>query len=510
MNPRDLIAQMSSEQRARMRALCQHDLSRRDGFWQFAKHAWKVLEPETPLVEGGPLPLICKALEAVTEGKIHRLLINVPPGCMKSMLVNTLWPAWEWGPQKRQHLRYISASYEQGLATRDLVRCRDLVKSEWYQTQYGVSSWGELELKEDQDQKTYYQNVKTGWRLAASVRSALTGYRGDRILIDDPHGVAGGDSAADLLTTGRWFTETLPTRLNRSKDDPRKAHAKRSAMVMIMQRIAVGDLSAKAKELGWEVLCLPMRYEVGENAPTPKLQELGIVDWRTEEGQLLWPDRFPEEAVRELERAMGPYAVASQLQQRPVPRGGGMFKRDRAVFVDAAPACTRWVRGWDLAGTEDGGKATVGLKLGVTAENRLVIADVVRVQKESYGVEETIKACARADGSKVAISLPQDPGQAGKAQKARLASILPGYNVHFSLESGDKVDRAVPCASQWDAGNVILVRGPWNDRFLSEAELFGPAGAAFTDQIDAFSRAYAYLLTQRSTSQGFGAPASVV
>jgi hypothetical protein len=58
------------------------------------------------------------------------LLINVPPGCMKSLTTEVFWPAWEWGPRGQQHLRFISASYEKGLATRDLVRCRDLLNSE--------------------------------------------------------------------------------------------------------------------------------------------------------------------------------------------------------------------------------------------------------------------------------------------------------------------------------------------------------------------------------------------
>jgi len=459
----------------------------------YVREAWAVLEPQTPLVWGRVFDVICEELEMVTRGETKRLVINVPPGFMKSLLVNVFWPSWEWGPQGMPALRYITAAYEQGLATRDLVRCRDLVKSEWFQERWPI------DFKDDQDQKTYYETTDTGWQFAASVRAALTGYRGDRVKLDDPHSVRGAESAAEMAETRRWFSETLPTRLN---------HQGRSVMVMIMQRVSVADLSSMAIEQGWRHVCLPMRYEPDHPHRWPH-------DWRTTEGELLCPERFDEQAVQALEKALsqtgGSYAVAGQLQQRPVPRGGGMFKRDKVTFVDTAPACTRWVRGWDLAATEGAGKATVGLKLGLTSDGRLVIADVVRVQKEPYGVEETIKACARADGMKVAISMPQDPGQAGKSQAARLASLLPGHAAHFSPESGDKVDRAVPCSAQWEAGNVILVRAPWNDRFLGEAELFGPATVAsgFTDQIDAFSRAYAYLLLHRSTAQGFGAPPTV-
>lgn len=488
--------------------LLEHDRNRTWSLMDFVREAWHVLEPETPLVEGGPLPLMCAALEAVSNGDIDRLLINVPPGCMKSLLVNVFWPAWEWGPRRMAHLRYISASYEQGLATRDLVRCRDLVKSEWFQARWQIT------FKDDQDQKTYYENSRTGWQLSASVRAALTGYRGDRVRIDDPHSVRGAESDAELAETDSWFTETLPTRVNRAADHPTDPRLKRSGMVMIMQRLSVRDLSAAALALEWEHLCLPMRYEADHPhvASTPILRKLGIVDTR-KEGDLLWPERFPDESVTKLEKALslkgGRYAVAGQLQQRPVPRGGGMFAREHAHFVDVAPPGVRWCRGWDLAGTEGGGKATAGVKVG-EKEGRIYIGDCAWGQKEPHGVEVMIKAAAKQDGKRCTQSLPQDPGQAGKAQKAALGKLLAGYDVHFSTESGDKADRAIPLSAQWEAGNVYLVRGDWNDPYLAEMGMFTPAAKGFTDRVDATSRGYACILTRPARGQSFGAPAEIV
>lgn len=450
----------------------------------FIKVAWKHLEPETDFVYGWSIEAICEHLEAVSNGQIRRLLINVPPGCMKSLTTEVFWPAWEWGPRKQSHLRFISASYEKGLATRDLVRCRDLLTSEWFQ-----SLWP-LEFKGDQNLKTYYENQHHGWRLAASVGGALTGYRGDRIIIDDPHDVRSADSDIKREDAIRWFTETLPTRLNNQKT---------SAMVVVMQRLHERDVSGLIQQElsdSWEQLVLPMEFESSRRC---KIHATGWTDPREEDGDLLWPERFDRESVEELKQTFraqgGTYAEAAQLQQRPAPRGGGLFKRESFQVVDRAPENGRVVRGWDLAASTGHRAAyTVGVKL-MLSYGKLYILDVFRKRGTPGEVEDAIRTCAQQDGRTVAISIPQDPGQAGKAQKSRLAALLHGYNVHFSPETGAKDDRAIPVAAQAEAGNVCIVRGPWNDAFLAEAQMF-PAGE-FKDQVDALSRAYAYLLTTK-------------
>lgn len=481
----------------------------------FTKRAWHALEPGVKFVSGWAVGATAEHLTAITMGQIRRLCINIPPGCTKSMMTNVMWPSWEWGPKKLPHHRFISASYEKGLATRDLIKCRDLVKSEWYQKLWPI------EFKADQDGKENYTNTLTGWRVAKSVGSGVTGWRGDRFIIDDPHTVELAESDVERATANRWFTETVPTRFNKQNE---------SALVIIMQRLHEGDISGHViNKLGEEYvhLCLPMRFEKahrsfsivpsnfgepqkmkrvkeeGEPIPFYAEDEDGIEMWpqdpRTEEGELLWPERFNEESVSELEKTLsssgGSYAVSSQLQQRPIPRGGGMFKKKWFIVVDAAPANTyRWVRGWDFAATDKNRSPyTVGLKLGMTLDDRLVIGDITRGQWEPLDVETELIRCTRVDGFDCPQSLPQDPGQAGKSQKSHYARLLHGYNVHFSPESGSKPNRAIPLAAQAEAGNIMIVRGPWNDSFLAEASLFPHSD--FLDQIDAASRAYAYLVT---------------
>ena len=159
--------------RAIERELCRRSLA------DFAKRAWHVLEPSTELKWGWALDAICEHLEAVTSGEINRLVMNVPPGTMKSLLTGVIWPAWEWGPKGLPHMRFVGTAHEETLAIRDSRKCRDLIKSEWYQSHWPVA------LLRDLDGKREFGNASKGVRQARAFTS-MTGVRGDRIIVDDP------------------------------------------------------------------------------------------------------------------------------------------------------------------------------------------------------------------------------------------------------------------------------------------------------------------------------------
>ncbi|MDO8251416.1 MAG: phage terminase large subunit [Rhodoferax sp.] len=441
----------------------------------FIQRAWHVLEPGQPYLHGWHMDAMAGHLEAVTNGEINRLLINVPPGTMKSMCVSVFWPAWEWGPKGMGHMRFIGASHEEGLATRDSMKMRHLVQSDWYQKLWPTPFMG------DQNEKKYFQNDKTGWRQACPVGS-MTGKRGDRVVWDDPHSVEDAHSVAQLENANRIFRETLPTRLNNPDS---------SAIIIVMQRLNKKDISGEIIEhdLGYQHLCLPMEYE-GPRAPT----SLGFVDPRTEKGELLFPERFPRHVVDRDKKVMGDYAVAGQFQQRPAPAAGGVIKPDMMAIVDAIPAnVVEWCRGWDLGATLKG-DYTAGGKVGRLADGRYIIAGMVRDKLESHNRDALMKNTA--DRDRIKQSIPQDPGQAGKSQVLAFAKLLAGHNIHFSPESGDKVTRATPLASQVNAGNVLLLRGAWNEDFIAECRLF-PNGT-YDDQVDATSRAFNALLRPQS------------
>lgn len=459
-------------------------LDSEDSLLGFVQAFWSVLEPKREFVNGWAISAICEHLEAVTRGEIRRLLMNVPPGFMKSLTTDVFWPAWEWGPKNRPDLRYVAASYSNQLTVRDNRRCRHLIQSDAYQVAWG----SRFRLLAEQNAKVRYDTSARGFKIATSVGGLGTGERGDRFIIDDPHNVKDGESEAKREEALQWYTEVVPTRIN----DPDK-----SAIVVIMQRVHERDVSGLilANELGYDHLCIPMEYE--EDHPFPSKTGLGWVDPRTRDGELAWPERFSrrhiEEDLKPVLRAWGgDYAEAGQLQQHPTPRGGGMFKRDDWRFVESVPSRVRVrVRGWDLAATSDAGANTAGVRISIAPGGAVYIEDCEAGQWSPSKVEARILGCAKTDSAfdrRTIQDLPQDPGQAGKAQKAAYLNLLHGFDVRMTPESGSKEDRARPLAAQVEGGNVFLVRGGWNDAFIAEAASF-PRGR-LKDRIDAASRAY--------------------
>lgn len=287
------------------------------------------------------------------------------------------------------------------------------------------------------------------------------------IVLDDLH--KADEARSDTVRNGviDWFQNTLESRKN----------SPHTPIIVIMQRLHEEDIAGWLLNGGngeeWEHLCLSAI---------------------TDEGKALWPEKHDIETLRNMERA-APYVFAGQYMQRPAPLDGGLFKPDRMTTVEAEPAGNiRWVRGWDLGATV-GGDPTAGVKLGRLDDGRFVIADLVHGDKAPDERDAMLKNTAVSDGVKVKISLPQDPGQAGKTQVLHLTRLLAGFNVVSSPESGDKVTRAEPFAAQVNAGNVLMVKGAWNKTLLDEMRLF-PNGK-HDDAIDACSRAFGELLADR-------------
>ena len=275
---------------------------------RFVREFWYVVEPGRPFVDGPHIRWLCAELEGITEGHTLRALFNVPPGAMKSLLVSVFWPAWEWGPRNLPHTRYLLAAYTQDLTLRDNRRCKAILQSEKYRR-----LWPDVEIDPRRTSDENFANTKTGWRIATSPGGLGTGERADRIIIDDPHSVKTADSDTVRNETLKWWREVIPTRVN----DPQL-----SAIVVIMQRVHEDDVSGDIldnRDEPWVHVCIPMRYEPDRHCVTDRGE-----DWRSEDGDLYWPERFPEWTVKRDEKPLGRFGVAAQFQQLPSPREGGI------------------------------------------------------------------------------------------------------------------------------------------------------------------------------------------
>jgi predicted phage terminase large subunit-like protein len=434
-----------------------------------------------PFVDNWHVGALCEHLQAVTTGQIDRLVVNVPPGLGKSLLTCVFWPAWEWALDPG--VRWFFASYDQRLSTRDAVRCRALLSRPWYRGRCARP----FRLTGDQNQKTYYETDRGGYRLATSTGGHASGEHPDRIVCDDPHNVQQAESATERQAVLDWWDLTMSTR----------GVSRRARRVLIMQRLHQDDLAGHVlAEGGWVHLCLPMRFEPDRMPVTP----LGWTDPRQEDGTLLCPQQFGETAVAGMEKALGAYGTAGQLQQRPVPREGGMFKR--SYFnqrVKAAPYHARRVRYWDRAATQDGGCYTVGTLLARCDQGNWYVEHVVHGQWEPDRRDEQIVAAARRDrlrygqGREPTIYIEHEPGSSGVDAYKHTARKLADFRVFPDRPTGAKEVRAEPWASQCAAKNVYLVEnGSWDIAGWVDEHCHFPLGK-YKDRVDSASGAFARL-----------------
>lgn len=508
----------------------------------FVELMWPVLDPGQPFVRGWVQEAICLYLEAVTDGRITKLLVNVCPGFTKSRLVNVMWPAWEWGPRNRPDLRYMAWSYSADLSESLNEDCRKIIKSDVYQR-----LWGDrFKLDDSSDAKSYFKNDKGGWRRSSSVGGAGTGYRADRLLSDDPHNVRDAHSEAKLRDATRWFAQSLPTRArNLSGDvrvrvpfwvrevhglgldqDPADARPVTvTATVVIMQRVHLHDTSGvilRNPALGYEVLLIEMRYK-GDQHPARKLptwrsSSIGWRDPRTEYGELADPIRFPLAKVVEIETQMmlegGSDAVAAQFDQWPLEQSGAWFRVEWLPVVDPqdVPAdvpCGK--RGWDFGGggTSPGADPTACARVARgTESSRFYLWDTAAKRGSPGDVEAFITQQHADDERSVDWSVPEDPGTGKLFADYVVRVVAAGRYVHTSPEQKHKVDRAKPVSAQAQHGNFVIVRHPgWE---LARQELVDFPYGDHDDIVDAISRAFAACVAMPAATLPHGGYGGVV
>lgn len=290
-----------------------------ESLYTFVKHAWKYFDP-APFTEGWHIRVICDHLEAVARGEIPRFLLNLPPRHAKSSILAVAFPCWVWAlernashPLMGAHTQFMFASYAHSLSLRDSLKCRRLIESPWYQKHWSKR----FKLTSDQNTKFRFENDKGGYRLSTSVGGSLTGEGAMIIIADDPNNAIEAESEVVRNGVIDWWDTAMSTRLN----DPATG-----AMLVVQQRLHEDDLSGHLiNQGGWDHLVLRARFDSDFDRCITKL---GDVDPRTEDGEPLWPEKYGDDELATLERALGPYAASAQLQQSPAPKGGGIILRE--------------------------------------------------------------------------------------------------------------------------------------------------------------------------------------
>jgi predicted phage terminase large subunit-like protein len=418
--------------------------------------------------------LLLNKLEEIAKKRNGRLMVFMPPGSAKSTYASVVFPSWYLGRTKDKRL--ILISYGDTLSRKLGRRTRGMCKNPKFQKFF------DCQIGKESSAADQWALTNGSEYMSAGVLAGVTGNRAHGIVIDDPvKGRAEANSEAVSQSTWDAYNDDIKTRLIPG-----------GFVVIIQTRWSEKDLSGRLLpddwngESGtircsdgqdWEVVCLPAKCESEKDPLGRKV------------GDYLWPEWFGKDHWAQFESSQ--ITWASLYQQRPSPMEGGLFKPDKIELVEAIPVGTRFVRAWDLAATVGKGDWTVGAKLGITPSKRWIIADIVRFQGSADTVEAALVNSARRDGSTCRVKIPQDPGQAGKAQVAYLTKQLSGFSVTSAPVTGGKVPRAEPFASQVNVGNVMMIKAPWNDALISELRVF-PNGK-HDDQVDALADAFSSL-----------------
>ena len=447
----------------------------RESFADFVKEFWNEINTE-PLSWNWHMQYLCDELQDVAENlfegkpRKHDLIINISPGSSKSTICSQMFPAWCW--IRMPSCSCIGASYSQHIAMNNSRKQRDIVKSEKYKRLFHV------DIRRDQDGKSYFMNSSGGYRYAVGIGGSITGMHGHFLIVDDPLNPKEANSDKELETANVWMSETLPSR---------KINKETAVTVLIMQRLhendCTGNILARQEdeqEKTFKLICLPA--ELDSNVEPPELAKKYV-------NGLMDPVRLNRDVLSMFRKQLGEYAYAGQFLQNPIPRSGALFVPENMIPVANLPGpIDKMIRYWDKAGTQGGGCYTAGVKMARLKDGSYIILDCIRGQWEPFRRNKIILQTAEIDGFSCQVALEQEPGSGGKESGMISARELAGFKVVLDKPVGDKATRAEPLSSQIAAGNVYILQGDWNAKFLDEMRLF--PNSRYKDQVDAASAAF--------------------
>lgn len=460
----------------------------------FTKVFWPIIEPETDFIEGWHIDAICQHLEAVSRFEIKKIIFNLPPRHMKSILVCVMFPAWVWASYPER--RFLFGSHSQALATRDSIKTRMIIESELYKT-YFSPDWT---LTDDQNQKTIFSNTKSGFRKSIGVGGGITGDGGDYLVIDDPISALDVTSEVIKEEVNRWHDQVWSTRYN---------DAKRHAKIITMQRLDEIDLTGhvleKDKKLidsgkgtaRYERLILPARFDP-DDPDIISQTSLNYVDPRKNKGELLWPERFDEAALLDLEEDLGENAEG-QLQQNPKPRKGGLFPRDKWGMYDKTPSpILETVQFWDCAEKPGVTNDYSVCATWVRTHNGFYCLDVWRDKVDAPTLEVMAVQLFEEYEADAVVIEDKSHGTA-LIQYLRRFTTLPV--LEYDPRQRDKTSRAIAATPAVRGGKCHLPHGAdWVKEFKKEHEKF-PKGKN-DDQVDTTSMMVEYFNKRGSMERG--------
>jgi predicted phage terminase large subunit-like protein len=408
--------------------------------------------------------------EDFIAGKRPKLVIQAPPQHGKSEAVVDFI---SWVAGKNPDLRTIYGSFSEFLGVRANLRLQRIYETRKYQKVFPKTKINKSNAVTVSGQYLRNRNVieyvdQTGFFRNTTVRGSVTGESLDLGVIDDPiKGRIDASSRTVRDAAWSWMQDDFGTRFSEF-----------AALLMVLTRWHIDD---------------PVGRLIKKDKTVRVISYEAIAETKSKYrnvGEALFPEFKSLQFLLGRKNSMVESSWASLYQQRPTLEGGELFKPDEIKIVKVVPHGTKFARGWDFASTT-GGDYSASVKLGVMPDGRFLITNVTRERKLADERDKQIKMVAQLDTVETAISIPQDPGQAGKSQVVAMTKLLAGFSVHSSTESGDKTSRAEPFAAQVNVGNVVMLEGDWNEEYIEELRHFPQS--SYDDQVDASSRVFNFV-----------------
>lgn len=442
----------------------------KESYYEFFKVAFCQLHPDDEYDENWHAQYLCGELQKEAE-RIWRkeprekdIIINMPFRAAKSMITTVIFPVWCWAQNPRT--KFICVSYSGDLALEHAQLSRNLINSVWFQRLYGNKfGWDPHD-----NAKGFYKNTEGGFRKSVGTGGQITGSGGDIIIVDDPQNPKKAASEVERENAKSFYDHTLYSRLNNPSVGVR---------IIVMQRLHEEDVSGHlvddktGRPEDHKHICIPAKYDEEILQPA-ELKEKYIND-------LFWPSRFSEKELKSYNRVLGELQAAGQLQQRPAPAEGNLVKRAWIEIVNPEEV-VRNIQNepihfyMDTAYTEKQENDPSGILCCFKSQSQkcvyvLNIAEVFKIFPE---LVKFVRQYLRINGYTTSSMIKVEPKASGKSLVQQL-KLTDGFNI-VEIESemikDDKVTRLSAVSPLIQAGKWKLVRGAWNDYYLSQVCTF--------------------------------------
>lgn len=451
----------------------------RQSFSTFVQKCFYELNPSEKFINGMYIDLLCDQIQSMIEGENQKLIINLPPRYLKSVICSIALPAFILGHNPSAKIMCIS--YGEDLASKLATDCRTIMETDWYKELFF-----QTRIRGDRRSSMDFETTKHGGRFAVTISGGVTGRGADWIIIDDPLKPVEAFSDIQREKVNELYGNTVNSRLN-DKNTGR--------ILVVMQRLHAHDLSGFLFENDpdFKSIVLPLIAVQDEEWQIKNHITGKIVIYKRKKGELLHPEREGEKVVNSYRNSMSPFVFSAQYQQNPIPIGSGMIKQEWITTYQELPKLSKIILSWDTASkTTETNAYSACVVIGVGKDQKYYLLEVFRGRLDFPSLTRKVKELSDKYEGKMSgkiITLVENASSGislCQTLKGKITNLIP-----VSCKSS-KEQRFDIVALKTEQGELLFPGQyePWFKSFEDEFLTF--PRSLFKDQCDALSQAIGY------------------